>query len=88
MSGGGQLARIDSGAVCEEFDAAGAGVVCVRYERCPAGWSARFTVRDPDVSELAVVHRLVAPSLREARRAVPAAVAFLRGEPLASQPSR
>jgi hypothetical protein len=83
MPGGAALVRIERGAVCEEVQLVGAGQLCVRYERCPAGWSARFTLADPEVAELAVVHRLVAPSLREARRAVPAAVAFLRGEPMA-----
>lgn len=77
--------RIDGGAVFEDLAIPGAGTVPVRYERCPAGWSAKFTLRDPEVEELSVVHRLVAPSLREARRAVPAAVAFLRGEPVASR---
>lgn len=57
------------------------GPVEVRYERCPAGWSARFTLRDPLAADVAVVHRLVAPSLREARKAVPAAIDFLNGAP-------
>lgn len=78
-------ARIDQGAVFEEL-LLPTGAVAVRYDRCPAGWSARFTLHDAEVADVAVVHRLVAPSLREARRAVPAAVAFLAGEPGSAPP--
>jgi len=74
--------RLDAGGVAEVLELPGAGAVPVRYERCPSGWSARFTLTDPEVEDISVVHRLVASSLREARRAVPAAVAFLRGEPV------
>jgi hypothetical protein len=73
--------RIEGGVVSEELSVAGIGDVPVRYARCPAGWTAKFEVRMPDLDDLAVVHRLVAPSLREARRSVPQAVRFLRGEP-------
>lgn len=77
--------RIEGGAVFEELAMPDAEPVAVCYTRCPAGWSAKFTLRDPEVAELSVVHRLVAPTLREARRAVPAAVSFLRGEPVAKR---
>ncbi len=78
--------RIEDGAVTEELAVPGIGAVAVRYWRCPAGWTARFELRMPDLDDLAVVHRLVAPTLREARRSVPSAVLFLRGEP-ASAPA-
>jgi hypothetical protein len=74
--------RLAAGAVEEDVTVACAGDVSVRYERSGDGWSAEFTVRTPAVPDLAVVHRLVAPSLGEARRLVPAAVAFLSGEPV------
>ena len=73
--------RIAGGQITEELSLPGVGALVVAYERCPAGWSARFTLADPTVPDLAVAHRLVAPTLREARRSVPLAVAFLRGEP-------
>lgn len=78
---GAAISTIDAGAVWESVEI-GSAMIDVRYERCPAGWSARFTLRDPLAADVAVVHRLVAPSFREARRAVPAAVAFLNGAPL------
>jgi hypothetical protein len=74
--------RLGAGAVEEDIVLPGAGAVSVRYERSGHGWRAEFTVRTADVDDLAVVHRLLAPTLAEARRLVPAAVAFLRGEPV------
>jgi hypothetical protein len=74
--------RLAAGAVEEDVTVACAGDVSVRYERTTDGWTAEFTVRTPAVPDLVVVHRLVAPTLAEARRLVPAAVAFLSGEPV------
>lgn len=54
----------------------------VRLERCPAGWRASFEVTTAAGGECAVVHRLVAPTLSEAKAAVPAAVAYLTGSPV------
>ncbi len=71
--------RLEAGAIAEEVDVEGVGVVQVRYERCPAGWQASFTVSLPDVDDLAVVHRFIAASLHEARLTLPTAVAFLLG---------
>jgi hypothetical protein len=74
--------RLGAGGVEEDFALPEGGFVAVRYERSDHGWRAEFTVRTPGVDDLAVVHRLIAPTLAEARRLVPAAVAFLRGEPV------
>lgn len=74
--------RLASGGVEEDLDVAGVGAVPARFERCPAGWQATFTIRAPEPADLSLVHRLVAPTLAEARRAVPSAVQFLLGQPL------
>lgn len=75
--------RIEPGGrVTERLELDGIGPVEITYERCPVGWSARFTMTTPLVADLGIVHRLVAPSLREARRAVPAAASFLAGNPV------
>jgi hypothetical protein len=74
--------RLEAGAIAEEVDVPGVGVVPVRYERCTAGWQAAFTLSMADVDDLAVVHRFVAASLHEARRTLPTAVAFLLGRPI------
>ncbi len=74
--------RLDAGSIAEDVVLAGVGVVSVRYERCTAGWQAAFTIPCPDVDDLAVVHRFVAPTLHEARRTLPTAVAFLLGRPI------
>jgi len=73
--------HIEAGEVVEVLHCAPVGELAVTYARCDDGWLAQFTVSSPDV-DLAVVHRLTAPSLREARRAVPPAVAFLSGAPV------
>lgn len=73
--------RLAAGGVEEQIDVTGVGLVAARYERCPAGWQATFTLGLTDTPDLGIVHRLVAPTLREARRAVPAAVTFLLGHP-------
>ena len=77
-----RVIRLDAGVVYDEIDVPGVGPVEVRLQRCPAGWQAAFDLRDPMTSELAVVHRLVAPTYREARGNVPQAVAFLLGRPV------
>ncbi|HET7530191.1 MAG TPA: hypothetical protein VFJ98_04450 [Mycobacteriales bacterium] len=76
------MTRLEAGAVVDEVDVPGVGRVPVRVQRCPAGWQATFEVSDPAAGELAVVHKLVAPSYREAKAAVPQAVAFLLGRPV------
>jgi hypothetical protein len=76
------MSRLEAGAVVDEIDVPGVGIVPVRVERCPAGWLATFEVRDPATSDLAVLHKLVAPTYREAKTAVPQAVAFLLGHPV------
>ena len=60
-------ARLAEGAIVDEIDVEGVGAVPVRFSRCEAGWQAAFELNDPSISDLAVVHRLVAPTLREAR---------------------
>lgn len=76
------MTRLEAGAVVGEMDIPGVGVVPVRVQRCPAGWQATFEVRDPAISDLAVVHKLVAPTYREAKAAVPQAIEFLLGRPV------
>lgn len=73
------------GALQEDVDVACAGSVSVRYGKCDDGWFAEFTVNAAGVQDLAVVHRFTAPSLAEARRLVPPAVAFLHGAPVDPQ---
>lgn len=67
------------GALQEDVDVACAGTISVRYAKCDEGWSAEFVVTAAGVDDLEVVHRFTAPSLSEARRLVPPAVAFLHG---------
>ncbi|HVE62679.1 MAG TPA: hypothetical protein VNB94_02595 [Mycobacteriales bacterium] len=79
--------RIEAGGVVEQLDCAPLGVLTVSYARCDDGWLAEFTVSPgvgahDAVNDLAVIHRLTAPTLGAARRAVPPAVAYLAGEPL------
>ena len=80
------MPQLDGGAIVDDVVVDDVGVVPVRIARCPAGWQATFELRDPKVPDLAVLHRLVAPSVREARRAVAAAVPFLLGRPGATPP--
>ena len=82
MANSTRMSRLEAGAVVDEIDVPGVGVVPVRVERCPAGWMATFEVRDPATSDLAVMHKLVAPTYREAKASVPQAVAFLLGRPV------
>jgi hypothetical protein len=75
-------ARLADGAIVDEIDVDGIGTLPVRFSRCEAGWQAAFELDDPAISDLAVVHRLVAPTLREARAMVPQAASFLLGRPV------
>ena len=70
------------GALQEDLALACAGQVSVRYAKCDDGWYAEFTVAAAGADDLKLVHRLTAPTLAEARRLVPAAVAFLQGAPI------
>jgi hypothetical protein len=70
------------GALQEDLVLDSAGTVSVRYAKCDDGWSAEFSVTAAGVDDLQVVHRLTAPTLGEARRLVPPAVAFLGGAPI------
>jgi hypothetical protein len=75
--------RVESGAVVDEFELSGIGHVVARFTRVKTAesvtWACMFTVVAPGNSDLAVVHRLGAPSLAEARRSVRHAVEFLAG---------
>ena len=74
---------MEAGAVVDEFDLPGIGQVVARHTRLRAsdsdGWACMFTVVASGNSDLAVVHRLSAPTLAEARRSVRHAVEFLAG---------
>ena len=75
--------RVEAGAVVDEFELPGIGHVVARYTRMKqadaASWACMFTVVASTVADLAVVHRLSAPTLAEARRSVRLAVEFLSG---------
>jgi hypothetical protein len=75
--------RVEAGAVVDEYEMAGIGQVVARYSRAatPDGvtWKCMFTVVASGVQDLALVHRLVAPTLAEARQCVRHAVEFLAG---------
>lgn len=75
--------RVEAGAVVDEFDLPGIGQVVARHTRLRAsgadGWACMFTVIASGNVDLAVVHRLSAPTLAEARRSVRHAVEFLAG---------
>jgi hypothetical protein len=75
-------ARVVGGAIWEVVAGPGRRRTDVRFQRCPGGWQATFELAQPEVSELAVVHRLVAPTLSEARASVPQAIGFLLGYPV------
>jgi hypothetical protein len=75
-------ARLDAGAIVDDIVTDEGMTVSVRYERCPAGWQASFELGHPEVSDLAVVHRLVSDSLGEAKSSVPAAINYLLGTPV------
>jgi hypothetical protein len=75
--------RVEAGAVVDEFELPGIGQVIARHTRLRAsesdGWACMFTVVATGNADLAVVHRLSAPTLAEARRSVRHAVEFLVG---------
>jgi hypothetical protein len=75
--------RVEAGAVVDEYEMPGIGQVVARYSRTttPDGvtWKCMFTVVASGVADLALVHRLVAPSLAEGRQCVRHAVEFLAG---------
>lgn len=75
--------RLGPGSVHESLELPDGGAVAVRFDRCAAGWQAAFEVAGPPAHpEAGRTHRLVAPTLAEARRAARDAVAFLLGHPL------
>jgi hypothetical protein len=78
--------RVEAGAVVDEFDLPGIGQVVARHTRMKTAdadnWACMFTVVASGNSDLAVVHRLSAPTLAEARRSVRNAVEFLAGRPV------
>jgi hypothetical protein len=80
--------RVEAGAVVDEFDLPGIGQVVARHTRIRTAdadtWACMFTVVASGNAELAVVHRLSAPTLAEARRSVRNAVEFLAGRPVAN----
>jgi hypothetical protein len=75
--------RVEAGAVVDEFDLDGIGRVVARHTRTKDDdgvvWACMFTVVATGNSDLAIVHRLSARSLAEARRSVRQAVEFLAG---------
>lgn len=76
--------RVEAGAVVDEFELPGIGQVVARHTRTrtPDGgvtWACMFTVVADGAADLAVVHRLSAPNLAEARRSVRHAVEFMAG---------
>jgi len=76
--------RVEAGAVVDEFELPGIGQVVARHSRTrtPDGgvtWACMFTVVADGAADLAVVHRLSAPSLAEGRRSVKHAVEFMTG---------
>jgi hypothetical protein len=79
--------RVEAGAVVDEFDLPGVGRVVARHTRMKSGdavsWACMFTVASAS-ADLAIVHRLSAPTLAEARRSVRHAVEFLAGRAAAS----
>lgn len=70
-------ARLEGGAIHDEVVVPGVGVVPVEFRRCTAGWQVTMELPDPVAAGATVVHRLVSPSRREAKAAVPLAAAFL-----------
>jgi len=83
--------RVEAGAVVDEFDLDGIGRVVARHTRTKDDdgvvWACMFTVVATGNSDLAIVHRLSARSLAEARRSVRQAVEFLAGRGAAAPKS-
>ncbi len=86
IGGNHQTMRVEAGAVIDEFEIADVGDVVVRYIRTRtsegSSWECMFTVVAAGVGDLAIVHRLHAPTLADARRGVRQAVEFLAGRSL------
>ncbi|HEX3907270.1 MAG TPA: hypothetical protein VHW92_05000 [Mycobacteriales bacterium] len=76
------LTRLEAGGIVEDVVVDGDLSLSVRFEKCPAGWQASFSLTHPAADDIAIVHRLVAPSLAEARSSVPPAVIYLLGTPV------
>jgi hypothetical protein len=75
-----QRVHIDAGAIVDTVDLEDLGVLTARYSRGVDGWTATFSLTADGHDDLAICHRLVAPTLADARRAVPLAAAFLAGD--------
>jgi hypothetical protein len=72
--------HLESGAIVDSLDLEDLGTLTARYTRGFDGWTATFSLTAEGHDDLAICHRLVAPTLADARRAVPLAAAFLAGE--------
>jgi hypothetical protein len=72
--------HLEAGAIVDTVDLEDLGTLTARYSRGFDGWTATFTLTSDGHDDLAVCHRLVAPTLADARRAVPLAAAFLAGD--------
>jgi hypothetical protein len=72
--------HLEAGTIVDTVDLEDLGVLTARYSRGIDGWTATFSLTAEGHSDLAICHRLVAPTLADARRAVPLAAAFLAGE--------
>jgi hypothetical protein len=93
MRGDDLLVRVEAGAVVDEFELRGIGPVVARYTRTRTSdgagqWHCTFTVAAAGTGDLALVHRLSASSLTDARRCVRHAVEFLAGRAAAPAPTR
>jgi hypothetical protein len=80
------MSRLEAGGIVDELTVDEDLALTVRFERCAAGWQASFTLEHPVETDLSIVHRLVAPTLAEARSAVPAAVVYLLATPVDELP--
>ncbi len=83
-----QTMRVEAGAVVDEYELPEIGQVVARYSRTvtPDGvnWACMFTVVASGVGDLALVHRLAAPTLAEARRCVRHAIEFMAARGLSA----
>jgi hypothetical protein len=74
--------HLEAGAIVDTVDLEDLGTLTARYVRGVDTWTATFSLTADGHDDLAICHRLVAPTLADARRAVPLAAAFLAGEPI------
>jgi len=74
------MVHLEAGAIVDTVDLEDLGVLTARYSRGIDGWTATFRLSASADDDLTICHRLVAPTLADARRAVPLAAAFLAGE--------